>query len=76
MAPAFEAAAARLEPGVRVGKLDTEREPALAARLGIQSIPTLALLRHGRELARKSGVMPTGAIVSWVSQVITAGRGA
>src|SRR5688572_11229674 len=40
MAPAFEAAAALLEPDTRLGKLDTEAEPHLAARFGIQSIPT------------------------------------
>ncbi|PPU98836.1 hypothetical protein FZ025_13825 [Xanthomonas hyacinthi] len=51
MAPQFEAAAAQLEPRIRLGKLDSEAQPALAARFGIRSIPTLALLRHGRELA-------------------------
>jgi thioredoxin 2 len=73
MAPAFEAAAAKLEPDVRLGKLDTEKESALTARFGIRSIPTLALFHHGRELARKSGAMPRGAIVSWVSQVTADG---
>src|SRR4051812_1142035 len=31
MAPAFEEAAAKLEPRIRLGKLDTEAEPAIAA---------------------------------------------
>ena len=66
MAPAFEAAAARLEPHVRLGKLDTEAEQAIAARYAIRSIPTMILFANGRELARQSGAMPTGAIVDWV----------
>ena len=66
MAPEFARAAAQLEPQVRLGKLDTEAEPALAARFGIRSIPTLVLLHGGRELARQSGAMPAGAIVQWV----------
>lgn len=65
MAPHFEAAAAQLEPQVRLGKLDTEAEPAIAGRFNIRSIPTLILMRHGRELARHSGAISASQIVSW-----------
>ncbi|GLK43658.1 MULTISPECIES: thioredoxin TrxC [Novosphingobium] len=65
MAPAFAAAAAQLEPEMRLGKLDTEAEGAIAGHYGIQSIPTLVLMHKGREIARKSGAMPPGAIVAW-----------
>lgn len=67
MAPEFEAAAARLEPGVRLLKLDTEAAPEAAARLGIRSIPTLILFANGREVARSSGVMAAAGIASWVA---------
>jgi len=65
MAPAFEAAARELEPVVRLGKVDTEAEPGLAARHGIRSIPTLVLFRRGVELARQSGAIPGAHIVQW-----------
>lgn len=65
MAPAFAAAAAQLEPRMRLGKLDTEAEQAIAGRYGIRSIPTLMLLKGGRELGRTSGAMPPAAIVNW-----------
>lgn len=68
MAPAFEAAANQLEPAVRLAKLDTEAEPALAERFAIRSIPTLLVLSHGREVARRSGALSTRAIVDWVRQ--------
>ncbi|MDO9489020.1 MAG: thioredoxin TrxC [Sphingomonadaceae bacterium] len=68
MAPAFEAAAAKLEPYVRLGKVDTEAEQAIAARFAIRSIPTMILFSGGRELARKAGAMPAAAIVNWVQQ--------
>jgi thioredoxin 2 len=68
MAPAFAAAAAQLEPHVRFAKVDTEAEPALASRYAIRSIPTMVLIRQGRELARQSGAMPATAIVQWVRQ--------
>lgn len=70
MAPAFEAAAAQLEPFVRLGKLDTEAEQAIAGRYDIRSIPTLALISKGKEIARQSGAMPLSGIVGWARQVI------
>lgn len=66
MAPQFEQAARMLEPQVRLAKVNTEVEQALAARHGIRSIPTLALFRGGRELARQAGAMGTQDLVRWV----------
>jgi thioredoxin 2 len=69
MAPAYEQAAALLEPRVRVAKLDTEQAPELAGRLGIRSIPTLALFQGGREIARQPGALTRAQdIVQWVRQ--------
>lgn len=70
MTPNFEAAAARLEPRVRLGKLDTEAEPAIAGRYGIRGIPSMVMIRKGREIARTSGAMPTSAIVDWVEKAL------
>ncbi|MFH1036376.1 MAG: thioredoxin TrxC [Pseudomonadota bacterium] len=66
MAPAFEQAAGQLFPGVRLAKVNTDQEQALAGRLGIQSIPTMVLFSGGREKARTSGAMPAAGIVGWV----------
>jgi thioredoxin 2 len=65
MAPAFEQAAAQLEPNVRLAKVNTENEQALGAQYGIRSIPTLVLFRDGREIARQAGAMGANDIVSW-----------
>lgn len=65
MAPAFERAAAELEPRVRLAKVDTEAEPALAARFGIRSIPTLVAFRGGIETGRQSGAMELAGLLSW-----------
>ncbi|MCF7992984.1 MAG: thioredoxin TrxC [Thiohalocapsa sp.] len=70
MAPAFEAAAARLEPRARLAKVNTEEAQQLAARFGIRSIPTLAVFRGGRELGRTAGAMDTGGLVSWMQQYL------
>ncbi|MCZ8292032.1 MAG: thioredoxin TrxC [Hylemonella sp.] len=67
MAPAFEQAAAQLEPQVRLAKVNTEDEQNLAARFNIRSIPTLALFVGGREVARQPGAMRSAAdIARWV----------
>ncbi len=68
MAPIFEQAAAELEPQVRVAKVDTEQEQALAMRFGIRSIPTIALFKGGREVARTAGAMDLRNLVAWVRQ--------
>jgi thioredoxin 2 len=70
MAPAYERAAAELEPRFRLLKLNTEEEPAIAERYNIRSIPTLMLFSGGREIARRAGASDTHSIVAWASAQI------
>ena len=65
MAPAFEQAAAQLEPKMRLVKVDTEANQGLGTRFNIRSIPTLALFANGREVARQAGAMGAADIVRW-----------
>ena len=66
MAPQFVQAAGMLEPRVRLAKVDTEAEQGLVAQYNIRSIPTLALFKGGREVARQAGAMAAQEIVRWV----------
>ncbi|QKD00016.1 thioredoxin TrxC [Mesorhizobium sp. NZP2298] len=66
MAPAYEAAAKALEPHIRLVKLNSDQEQAIAARLSIRGIPTMILFHHQREIARISGAMSASQIVGWV----------
>ena len=70
MTPNFEMAVPRLEPRARLAKLDTEAEPAIARRCSIRGIPSMVMIRKGREVARTSGAMPMAAIVDWVEQAL------
>lgn len=72
MAPAFEAAARRLEPRVRFLKVNTEEEPTLASRYNIRSIPTVVIFKSGREVARRSGAMDAPTLERWVHGVLAA----
>ena len=71
-APVFTAAAARLEPQVRLAKLDTEAVPEIAQQWGIRSIPTLILFREGAELQRMSGALALPQLMQWVYQALNA----
>ena len=67
MAPAYEQAAARLEPRVRLAKLDTEAAPAIAGRYNIRGIPTMILFKNGREAARQTGaITDVSSLVRWI----------
>lgn len=68
-APTYVEAARRLEPHVRLAKVDTEAEPQLGARFGIRSIPTLVAFRNGREVARVSGAMALNPFLQWAAGV-------
>ena len=70
MAPHYAQAAQRLEPKVRLLKVDTERSQDLSAQFSIRSIPTLALFRGGREVARQAGAMDAARLVAWVESQI------
>ncbi len=70
MGPHFERAAADLEPHVRLAKVDTQSEPTLAQQYAIRSIPTLALFKDGKEMARQAGAMSAADIVRWTRQYL------
>lgn len=66
MIPIFKHVAVLLEPDVRLVKVNTEQEHALASRYNIRSIPTLALFKNGEEIARQAGVMSVDDLVLWI----------
>jgi thioredoxin 2 len=69
MAPAFAQVARSLEPRYRLAKVNTEEAQNLAARFGIRSIPTIAIFKNGREIARQAGAMDAGTLTRWIQSV-------
>jgi thioredoxin 2 len=65
MAPAFEQAAAALEPQVRLLKLNADEAPNVTARLGVRGIPAMYLFRGGSVLGQTAGAMSADAIARW-----------
>jgi thioredoxin 2 len=70
MAPQFAAAAQKLEPDVRLLKLNSDAEPDAAAELGIAGIPALLLFKDGKTIARSAGLMSADQIVAWTRQAL------
>lgn len=69
VAPVIEELAAEMAGRVRVAKLNVDENPATASRFRVQSIPTLLVLKDGREMERIVGVQPKTAIVQRLERV-------
>jgi thioredoxin 2 len=67
MAPVLDAVASEFKVSVRVAKVDVHAAPVLAQRFVVMSIPTLVLLRQGRELQRIAGVMSVPQLAGWLA---------
>ncbi len=62
MAPVFAEFAKRQRGQTIVAKVDTDRNPNVAARFAIRSIPTIAVLKDGKEVGRQVGAVPMGRL--------------
>jgi thioredoxin 2 len=67
VAPELAKVAASANRQFLVAKVNTEELPYLAQQFRISSIPTLTLMRGGRELDRKSGALPAAQILQFLS---------
>jgi thioredoxin 1 len=67
-APVFEQAAAE-HPDIVFGKVDTERQQALAGSAGIMSIPTLMVFREQVLVFSQPGALPAAALEQLIEKV-------
>ncbi len=70
MAPQLAAATTRLEPQIRVAKVDIQAHQEVGGIHRVQSIPTLALFHGGREIARRQGSVGAMEIVRFVAEAV------
>ena len=62
LAPTIAKIAEEQEEKIKVGKIDVDEEPELAAKYGIASIPTLMVFKNGEVAKTSIGVVPKAAI--------------
>jgi thioredoxin 2 len=70
VAPEIEKVASRQAGRLLVVKVNTDAVAGVGDRLGIRSIPTMAVFRGGREVARTSGARPASDIEAFVSNAL------
>ncbi|MFN0119922.1 MAG: thioredoxin [Blastocatellia bacterium] len=63
VAPVIDELAHELSGQARVGKLNVDENPVMAARLNARSIPTLLVFHHGQEVERMLGAQPKQEIL-------------
>ncbi len=51
-------------PDIKVCKVNVDEQPALAAKYGVMSIPTLAVIKNGQEVNRSVGALPKARILA------------
>jgi thioredoxin 2 len=70
IAPGVEQAARVLAGRLKVVKVNVDEAPRTAERLGVQGIPTVVVLRDGREVARQVGAVPPSELLRWSEEAI------
>lgn len=68
MAPQFSQAAQNA-PKYRFVKVNTEQAQKISAQFNIRSIPTIAVFKNGKEVARQAGAMQAAQLLAWLGQV-------
>ena len=64
MPPILKEVKDQLGDKVRIIKIDVDRNPDVARKYGISSVPTLMVFRNGQALFRQAGVIPARQIVN------------
>jgi thioredoxin 2 len=70
VSPALAQVAADMAGRVKLVKVNVDDSPRLQQRFGVQSIPTLLVMRKGKETSRQVGAAPAAALRSWVEQAL------
>jgi thioredoxin len=70
IAPVLEELASELAGRIRVAKMNVDENQVTASRFNVRSIPTLLVLKSGREVDRLVGVMPKAAIKQRLERVM------
>ena len=55
---------ARERSDIKVGKINVDEQPELAAQFGVMSIPTLVVIKDGKVVNQSMGAKPKNAILA------------
>ena len=64
VSPIVDQVAAEVDGRAKVGKVNVDEQPELAAQFGVMSIPTLIVMKQGKAVATRVGVQSKQAILN------------
>lgn len=67
LAPILDQLKSKKGEALRILKIDVDKNPAIADQLGIRGVPTLIYYKNGKQIWRKSGVIPLPELVMFTS---------
>ncbi|MDP4259550.1 MAG: thioredoxin [Bacteroidota bacterium] len=70
MTPVLREVKDKVGDRVTILKLDIDKNPQYAQQYGIQAVPTLAIIRNGHIVWRKSGLTPAHEILEHLNLLI------
>jgi thioredoxin 2 len=76
VSPALAQLAAESPGRLKLVKVNLDSSPRLQQRFGVQTIPTLMIMRDGQVIARQSGAAPVGTLRAWLARSLGAPAGA
>jgi len=53
---------------VRILKIDVDKNPAIAQKLQVRNVPTIALYKNGNQLFRQAGVIQADQLIQLIKQ--------
>ena len=71
VAPVLEDLAREYAGKLVVAKVNTDQNHEHAQQLGIMGIPTMVLMKDGREVDRVVGALPKQALKQWIDSAVT-----
>jgi thioredoxin 2 len=71
VSPVVESLGRELAGRVKVVKVNVDDAPAISRRFGVQGIPTLVVLDHGKIVASQTGAAPEPALRAWLEDALT-----
>lgn len=72
IAPILSELASEFAGKASIAKVDVDQNPAISAKYGIRSIPTLLLFKEGKLVATKVGALPKSELVKFLIEHISA----
>lgn len=70
MAPILKEVAGAMGERVRIIKIDVDKNPAVAQKYQVMSVPTLMVFKNGQSLFRQSGVMQARQIIDMLNKMV------